>query len=131
VSVAGPIGSVLAPGRGLAAYADLAFASSLCGSCSDVCPVRVDLHRLLLAWRRRAAAQGALPLGKRAAMRVAGAVMQRAWLYRLVGKAMRTVVPVLPRAAVYNRFNTWGQQRELPVMPRRSFREIYAERYGK
>ena len=37
-------------------------------------------------------------------------------------------VPWMPRLLVYNRFNAWGRQRELPPMPRYSFRELYRQR---
>ena len=51
VTVPGPIGSVLAPARDGAAHAGLPHACSLCGSCTDVCPVQIDLHHQLLALR--------------------------------------------------------------------------------
>src|SRR5574341_727848 len=45
VTYQGPIGSVITPHyNGLPQYQHLSFASSLCGACSDVCPVRIDLH---------------------------------------------------------------------------------------
>ena len=50
-TVAGPIGSVLAPARDPARHASLPFACSLCGSCRDVCPVRIDLPAQLVALR--------------------------------------------------------------------------------
>jgi L-lactate dehydrogenase complex protein LldF len=43
-AVAGPIGSILAPNLDMKKYADLPFASTLCGSCSNVCPVKIDIH---------------------------------------------------------------------------------------
>jgi len=49
VTYQGPIGAVISPHyNGLPQYQHLAFASSLCGACSDVCPVRIDLHHLIL-----------------------------------------------------------------------------------
>ena len=41
------------------------------------------------------------------------------------------LLPWLPRRLVYNRFNAWGRQRELPPMPPRSFRQLYRERHGQ
>jgi L-lactate dehydrogenase complex protein LldF len=49
-------------------------------------------------------------------------------LYVLAGKMARWFVPRLPRFLLYNRFNAWGQERELPLMPRNSFRELYQQR---
>ncbi len=57
-SVPGPIGSILAPARDAKQYASLPHACSLCGSCTDVCPVKIDLHHQLLTWRRELAHRG-------------------------------------------------------------------------
>jgi L-lactate dehydrogenase complex protein LldF len=55
----GPIGSVITPHlRGMHDYNHLSYASSLCGSCTDVCPVRINLHELLLENRREAVVAG-------------------------------------------------------------------------
>jgi L-lactate dehydrogenase complex protein LldF len=129
--VPGPIGSILAPGRDAGAHRTLPFASSLCGSCSDVCPVRIDLHHEILAWRQEIARRGLLPWSKRASMKVLGWVLRFTWLYRLAGWLARRVVPALPRGLVYSRWNGWGRQRELPPMPRESFRELYRRHRGQ
>ncbi len=60
----GPIGSILAPARDAKRYASLPHACSLCGSCTDVCPVKIDLHHQLLTWRREIAVRGHLPWSK-------------------------------------------------------------------
>src|SRR5262249_15413480 len=52
-TVPGPIGSVLTPGLDLERYASLPFASTLCGSCTAVCPVKIDLDAQLFRWRQR------------------------------------------------------------------------------
>ena len=128
--VPGPIGSILAPSRDASAHRTLPFASSLCGSCSDVCPVRIDLHHELLAWRREIARRGLLPASKRVAMKLAGLVLRFAWLYRAAGWLVRRVLPALPRGLVYGRWNAWGRQRELPPMPRETFRDLYRRHRG-
>jgi len=120
VTVAGPIGSVLAPHVDPKKHADLPFASSLCGSCSDVCPVRIDLHHQLLAWRGELAAQGLVPLRKRVVSRVGRWVLARTWAYRFFGKLARIFAPYVP--------NPWTRQRELPPMPRESFRAQWRKR---
>src|SRR6478609_6000692 len=51
-AIAGPIGSILAPNLDMKQYADLPFASTLCGSCSNVCPVKIDIHDQLYKWRQ-------------------------------------------------------------------------------
>jgi L-lactate dehydrogenase complex protein LldF len=130
-TVPGPIGSILSPARDPVQYASLPYASSLCGSCTDVCPVKIDLHHQLLAWRRELAHRRLLPFSKRLAMKVASVVLRSVTLYRLAGAVVRWLVPRLPRRLVYNRFNAWGRQRELPPLPPKSFRQLYRERHGQ
>ena len=127
-TIPGPIGSILAPSRDAALHYSLPFACSLCGSCSDVCPVKIDLHTQLLSWRREIAVRGHLPWTKRASMKMARLVLGNSWLFSMSGKIARWVLPKLPRFMIYNRFNAWGKQRELPPMPNQSFRELYRQR---
>lgn len=127
-TVPGPIGSILAPSRDAKTYSTLPYACSLCGSCSDVCPVKIDLHTQLLAWRKEISHRKLLPWSKTMSMKFAGMLFQRTWLYNFAGRWGRWLLPKLPRFMVYNRFNDWGKQRELPPMPKKSFREMYAER---
>lgn len=126
-TVPGPIGSVLNPLHDTAKYDSLPFACSLCGSCTDVCPVKIPLHHQLLAFRRVVRFRGLLPASKRWGMAAMATVLNRPWLYTLAGKLGRRVYPLLPRALVYNRFNPWGKQRDLPPMPKKSFRELWRE----
>jgi L-lactate dehydrogenase complex protein LldF len=122
-AVPGPIGIVLAPGRDAAAHRSLPFASSLCGSCDDVCPVRIDLHHEILAWRQELGRRGLLPFSSRARMKLLGWVLRATPLFRLLGWLLRRALPRLPRRLAYGRWNVWGRERELPPMPRRSFRD--------
>jgi L-lactate dehydrogenase complex protein LldF len=125
VTVAGPIGSIINPARDPERHQSLPFASSLCGSCSDVCPVKIDLHQQLLIARRHLAERNLVPRGKVFSLKLAAAVFDRPWLYRLVGRLVRTALRVLPHSLIYNRWNIWGRQRELPPAPSASFRELY------
>lgn len=129
-TIPGPIGSVLHPLRDTARHASLPYACSLCGSCSDVCPVQIPLHAQLLAMRGEVAERGDLAWSKRFLMKCTSLVLRHTWLYRAAGGAVRWVVPRLPRRLVYNRWNIWGKNRELPDMPRRSFRALYRRRHG-
>jgi L-lactate dehydrogenase complex protein LldF len=126
--VPGPIGSILSPAQDPHRYASLPFASSLCGSCTDVCPVKIDLHHQLLAWRKELALQGLIPFSKRLTMKIVGWIFQNTWAYEGAGRLVRWMVPKLPRFILYNRWNTWGKQRELPPFPKESFREMYRKR---
>ena len=127
-TVPGPIGSILAPARDAAAHNSLPFACSLCGSCTDVCPVQIDLHNQLLTWRHKLAAKKLIPWTKRVGMQLTGRLMRSPRLFALAGWCGRQALRVLPRALVYNRLNIWGRQRELPAPPKQSFREMYKDR---
>jgi L-lactate dehydrogenase complex protein LldF len=127
-AIPGPIGSVLAAGRDPAAHASLPFASSLCGSCDDVCPVKIPLHELLLARRRELAGAKLVSWDKRAAMRLLGVVLRSAGAYALAGRVVRFLLRLLPRGVLYARWNAWGRQRELPPAPRESFRDQWRRR---
>jgi L-lactate dehydrogenase complex protein LldF len=129
--IPGPIGSVLAPLREPKKYYSLPYACSLCGSCSDVCPVKIPLHQMLLTWRGDLAAQKALPWTKRAMMKCGSLVLRNTWMYTLAGKLARTFMPWMPRWTLYNPLNAWGKHREVPSFPPHSFRELYRKRQQK
>lgn len=124
-TVPGPIGSILTPGIDLKKYSDLPFASTLCGSCSDVCPVKINIHEQLYWWRQEIAKENALPAAKRWSMRLAGWTLAKPGRYRLAGSLARWALRILPRWMVYNQLNTWGKGRELPEVPKQSFKEWY------
>ncbi|HVT26519.1 MAG TPA: lactate utilization protein B [Lacipirellulaceae bacterium] len=131
VTVGGPIGSIINAAREPKLHKSLPFASSLCGSCSDVCPVKIDLHQQLFVSRRHLASLGLVPKGKRFGITLAAAVFSRPRLYRLVGRLTRFGLRVLPRSLVYNRWNIWGRQRDLPPAPKYSFHELNRQRQRK
>jgi L-lactate dehydrogenase complex protein LldF len=129
-TIPGPIGAVLATARDPARHASLAYASSLCGSCDDVCPVRIPLHEQLLARRRDLTRTGVLPLGKRLGMRLLGWVLRSRPVYELAGRLARFLGRRAPRGLLYGRWNTWARQRELPALPEASFRELWRKERG-
>ena len=123
-TVPGPIGSLLAPLREPRKFSSLPFASSLCGSCSDVCPVKIDLHHELYAFREELIRQKAVPLAMRLARAGRRSVLARPGAYRLAASMLRRPVPRRPRTLAYGPWNVRGRQRERPPMPRQSFREL-------
>ena len=127
-TVPGPIGSSLAPVRDSAMHHSLPFACSLCGSCSDVCPVKIDLHHQLLTLRSEMRRAGHVPLSKRLSLKLASWAMIQPRRFERLGKLGRTILRWLPRFMVYHGANAWGRQRELPVLPKQSFRDQYRER---
>jgi L-lactate dehydrogenase complex protein LldF len=100
----------------------------LCGSCDDVCPVKINIHHQLLTWRREIAVRGYLPWTKRFSMRMMSMVLRRPWLYRMAGSLGRFALRWSPRFMVYNGLNAWGKQRELPAAPKQSFRAQFKQR---
>jgi L-lactate dehydrogenase complex protein LldF len=64
------------------------------------------------------------------ALNLAGWLFKHPKLLALGGKVARKLVPRLPRSLVYNRFNPWGESRELSEMPAKSFKELYRQRKG-
>ena len=127
-TVPGPIGSILAPSRDAQQFHSLPYACSLCGSCTDVCPVKIDLHHQLLTWRKEIAVRGLVPWSKRFALGVAAFVMKRPKLFNFAGAVARKLMPLVPRFLIYNRLNPWGKKRELPLFPKQSFREMYRKK---
>ncbi|GAA0559942.1 lactate utilization protein B [Chitinophaga japonensis] len=123
-AIAGPIGAILAPNLDIRQYADLPFASTLCGSCSNVCPVKIDIHQQLYKWRQVITQEGQAAASKTAGMQLVTAVLSRPGLYRLAGRAGRWVMRVAP-GLVNNRFNPWYKQREMPPPPHSSFAAWY------
>jgi L-lactate dehydrogenase complex protein LldF len=121
--VAGPIGSILAPNIDKKANADLPFASTLCGSCSNVCPVKINIHEQLWFWRQDLMEAGLAPVGKTIGMKLMAFVLSNPAIYRLGGSLIRRFSGVLN-----TRLNPWYKQREMPVAPKESFQEWYNKR---
>jgi L-lactate dehydrogenase complex protein LldF len=121
----GPIGSVITPHlRGAADWSHLAYASSLCGNCTDVCPVRIDLHHHLLHNRRNA-------VGARLDNPLQHLVF-RAWLWAMQDERRYAMAGKLVRLGMRWRWtqrivNPWTSTRELPVPPTQSFRKWWRQ----
>jgi L-lactate dehydrogenase complex protein LldF len=124
-AVAGPIGAILAPNLDMRQNADLPFASTLCGSCTDVCPVKIDIHNQLYQWRQVLMQEGYAPTGKTAAMKVMAGVLASPARYSFAGKWARRFLRWFPSLAMNKKLNPWAKQRELPAPPKESFREWY------
>ena len=124
-TIPGPIGSILSPNLDMKKHSSLPFASTLCGSCSTVCPVKIDIHTQLYKWRQVIAQEKHLPASKGIGMRAAGWLFAHPRLYRWAGWVVRKMLDWLPRGVLYHPANVWGRERELPTPPPQSFREWY------
>lgn len=120
-TVPGPIGSILSPGTDLKKYSSLPFASTLCGSCSDVCPVRINIHEQLYLWRQEIAKSGETNGIERLAMKLTGLIMRYPLLYRFISKVIRK----MPEKLLIGISGRWGKHRDLPVNPPQTFREWF------
>lgn len=122
--VAGPIGSILSPNYDPKKHADLPFASTLCGSCSNVCPVKIDIHDQLWKWRQTLTQQGYTPASKTLMMRIMALVLGHRGAYAIAGKIGRWTLRQFPQL-LRNRWNPWYRQREMPDAPKESFQEWF------
>ena len=114
----GPIGAVLTPllKPGDAAARELAEASSLCGACTEICPVRIPLHDLLLQLRHRDARTDASPL-RRAGFWLWSQAWSRRWIFRAMVLGARAALPLLRRLRHLpdiGWLGAWHRGRELP-----------------
>lgn len=124
----GPIGAVFTPAlRGMAGWEELPHASSLCGACRDVCPVRIDIPRMLLALRGQLAARGSAPPWLRWGMRLFAWIATRPRVYRRI---RRLTAPLFgSRQAAWIRrgppgpLRAWTATRDFPFPRRESFTE--------
>ena len=142
----GPIGAVITPQlAGLDKAAKLPFASSLCGACRDVCPVKIDIPALLLHLRSRVVeragagqVQGASTPGRwreRQAFRVWAAAMSNPARYRTFTRLLRWTQPLVARPGILQSvakklsapLGAWTAARELRPAAKRSFREEWEE----
>jgi len=127
---AGPIGLVIDPTFDKHKFSNLPFASTLNGSCTAVCPTKINLHEQIYAWREVMAAEHELPFAKRAAMAAAGKVLGNPRLYRAAIAAADSSLAILPRFATYSKVNAWGRGRENPEPPRETFHAWWAKNRG-
>jgi L-lactate dehydrogenase complex protein LldF len=126
----GPIGSVITPHlRGLQDWKHLSYASSLCGACTEVCPVKIDLHHHLLQNRRNAARQKP-SFFERLALKLFAFIITRPELYRWAKRAGRLLQLFHPlvKGTRLDPAYSWTKTRDLPRIARRTFKELWRER---
>jgi len=123
-TVPGPIGSILSPGLDLKKHSSLPFASTLCGSCTDVCPVKINIHEQLYEWRQEVTkTQGEFAKGL--SMKLANGIFKSPLAYKISVSLMRSALKSLPNSLIYHPLNIWGKNRNLPDAPKESFQQWY------
>jgi L-lactate dehydrogenase complex protein LldF len=118
----GPIGKVITPYlSGVDEYKHLSNASSLCGNCTEVCPMRINLHELLLDNRHEAVTQGTSTLAERVAW--------KAWMVASLNRPMMNMGNGKMKNWVVNKvFKGWAVHRsELDLTPK-TFNEMWKEK---
>ena len=128
----GPIGAVITPLlKGDEAAKDLPHASSLCGACSETCPVGIPLHDLLLKLRNRQVEEGMAGRAQTAAFKVFENTMRSPALYNITGKVGRAAQKPLVKDGsvrpVPGPLSGWTGTRDLPPLAPKSFRELWKE----
>ena len=128
----GPLGLILDPTFDRHKFSNLPFASTLNGSCTNVCPTKINLHEQIYAWRAVMAEEHEVPWAKKTAMQAAGVVLGNPRLYRAAISTADSALQHLPRFATYNRLNSWGKGRENPKPSGETFHLWWAKnRAGK
>jgi L-lactate dehydrogenase complex protein LldF len=118
----GPMGAVLVPLLvGLERAPSLPHASSLCGACTEACPVKIPLHELLLDLRRDLVDERVAPLWERLAFRLWALAWSTLPGYRLSTAVARLAAPLAGRLPGPG--HAWASQRALPPLARRRFRD--------
>jgi L-lactate dehydrogenase complex protein LldF len=119
----GPIGSIITPHlRGMQDFKHLSYASSLCGKCSEVCPVKIDIHSMLLLNRRDAVNQ-----------KLATSSEKLGWYFwknSMLKRSKMDMVGGKLKNFVMNTFfgKMWGKNRTLPKVEQQSFSKQWKDR---
>ncbi len=119
----GPIGSVITPHlQGMNDYKHLSYASSLCGNCTEVCAVKINLHELLLENRHESVEEGHTSFSEKMAWKIWKlASMKRGLMNMGTGKLKNKVVNTL--------FKGWKEQRTDLDFSKKTFNQMWKERY--
>lgn len=119
----GPIGAVITPWlKGFNDFKHLSYASSLCGSCTEVCPVKINLHELLLYNRNDSIKQGHYSFLEGLSMYGWRTIMlNRKWMDTGSARLKNTIL-----GSVFAK--AWGPRRKLPLLSERNFKQLWEER---
>ena len=122
--IPGPIGINLSMLRDPKKYSDNVSACTLCLSCSNVCPAKVNLGEQIYRWRQDLDKLGKANKEKKTMSNGMKYLMDRPTLFNTALK-FAPIVNHLPRFMVYNSVNAWGKGRELPPFAKESFNEMW------
>lgn len=119
----GPIGAVITPHmKGMEEYKHLSYASTLCGNCTEVCPLKINIHSMLLANRQEAVTERLNGMQENIAWKLWQKGMMNRNLVALAGKGIKNKV----FHSVFSK--SWAGRRAELEFPAKTFRQLYAER---
>jgi len=122
VTYSGPIGSVITPHlQGMHEYKHLSFASSLCGNCTEVCAVKINLHELLLLNRSESVEEGHVAFSEKLAWKVWKRASLKRGLMNMGSGALKTKV-------VNKLFKDWHKHRDTLQFSEKTFNEMWKDR---
>ena len=129
----GPIGAIITPQlQSMEHSQTLPYASSLCGACYEVCPVKINIPEILIHLRGKVVENRDTPLGERLAMKAAAfALSHRSRLSALQKLARLAQWPFEENGLLHHLpglLGAWTEARDLPAVPKESFREWWARR---
>jgi L-lactate dehydrogenase complex protein LldF len=121
----GPIGSVITPHlKNMGEWKHLSYASSLCGNCTEVCAVKINLHELLLENRHEAVEEGHSRFTERMTWKMwKQGMLRRKWMNMAGGRTKNWIVNTLVKG--------WSAHRGKMEFPRKSFNQLWKEKYLK
>ncbi|MDR1406135.1 MAG: lactate utilization protein [Prevotellaceae bacterium] len=122
--IPGPIGINLGMLKAPEKYCDNVSACSLCYSCNNVCPVKIDLAGRIYQWRQNLDALRKADRTKKIMSKGMKFLFRHPALYRVALK-IAPVINCLPRMLLYNKLNAWGDGRELPRFAKESFTSMW------
>ena len=128
--IPGPIGINLGMLKDPDKHSGNVSACSLCLSCSNVCPVMIDLGEQIYVWRQKLDKLGQANKEKKLMVNAMTPVFNSPFLFNTAIK-MAPVVNHLPRPLIYNGLNAWGEGRELPKFNKQSFNSWWKEHHKK
>lgn len=132
----GPVGSVVTPGLyGVEPWSELPHASTLCGACREVCPVRIDIPRMLLKLRHEAVKAGKTPAWLQRGIGLYRQVATRPALYHWGARAGSWVTQAATRTGWLNQLpgplSAWTDSRDFPALAKKSFSQRWKEERGQ
>jgi len=120
----GPIGSVITPHlNGMKEWKHLSYASSLCGNCTEVCAVKINLHELLLENRHEAVDEGDSSFAERTGWKLWKQAMLKRSLMNMGNRTIKNWV-------VNTLLKGWKEHRSEMEFPKKSFNQMWKEKYG-